>query len=379
MTLLRTFAVKKSFLPILLLVFAAGCVNLGGIFPGEDVINANPTSTEEGFRDVLIIKDISTIPKSPILPEQDILFSFVIENRDKDKKAENVIVDLLDAPLFKKKTKDTSGKEIFVLCNQGKCLPDKCAGTVVSGTIPANPACTILPGDQKQINFVLKAPSKNELANLKSDIDLSFSVRYNFAGSTLFKTVVVNLVEIKTRQRAGNAISLDIPEFFGSGPMKIDADLKGTSYILSPYSASITFTIKTVGDPSIGSLLNSKIPKSESSKDVLKIIFPKELMNLHTQNTAITDANIKAKLDAPTEYFTCKEDGLSIVCLNDAVKPGNTYDEITLFKGESTPLFFRIKETPPIKEPFKSFDIRAELNYIYELRSSARITVVPIE
>ncbi|MBI2076098.1 MAG: hypothetical protein HYT72_02515 [Candidatus Aenigmarchaeota archaeon] len=365
----------KKYFPILLLVFISGCVNLPGF--GTDVINANPTSSEEGFRDVLVIKDISTIPRSPVLPEQDILFSFVIENRDKDKKAENVIVDLFDAPLFKSPTeKDDKGN--LILCNDGTkpCKPDRCG--------VASP-CTILPGDQKQINFALKAPSKSELANLRSDIELSFSVRYAFTGSTLFKTVVVNLDEIKARQRAGNPISLDIPEFFGSGPMKIDAKLEGAPYILSPYGASITFTIKSLGDPSIGSLLNSKIPKTEVdangkvTKEVFKIIFPKELMNLHTKTASITETDIKDKLDFPAEYFTCTEDSISIRCLNNyKVDATGKYEEISLFKGESTPLFFRIKETPAIREPFRSFDIKAELNYTYELRSSARITVMPI-
>lgn len=351
--------INRYFLPILLLVFAAGCVNLPGLFPGQDVINANPTSTEEGFRDVLIIKDISTIPKSPILPDQDILFSFTIENRDKDKKAENVVVDLFDAPLFKKGA---------VLCNEQKvCKPDRCG---------SDSPCTILPGDQKQINFALKAPSKNELANLKSDIDLSFSVRYTFTGSTLFKTVIVNLEEIKARQRAGSAISLDIQEFFGSGPMKIDADLKGAPYILSPYSASITFTVKSLGDTSRGSLLNSRIPKSETGKEVFNITFPKELLNLQPQSTA-SPTDINAKLDVPAEYFTCRERGTSIDCLN------TQNEEISLFKGESTQLLFRIKETPdlenyPGKPPFKSFDIKAELNYVYEVRDSAKVVVTPI-
>ncbi len=336
----------RTIAPILLLVFISGCAGLQGIDFGTDVIKANPISAEEGFRDVIIISDIGTIPKSPVIPDQNILFSFVIENRDKEKKAENVIIDLFDAPMFKNPAKNN------LLCNTaaGKCLSDKCS---------ENSPCTILPGEQKQITFSLKPPSTAELANLQSVVDLSFSVRYSFAGTTLLKTVVVNQDEIKERQRAGSSVSIDVTKSFGSGPMKIDAELKGSPFILSPFGANIAFSVKSLGDPGRGSLLNSKIQKSETGKEIFKIEFPKELTSL-------------ANIEYPEEFFTCYDAG-KIKCVND--KKG---DDITLFRGESTSLFFRLKNSPAITIPFKSFDIKAELNYVYELRDSAKVTVKPI-
>ena len=337
----------RVFLFLLPLVFISGCT-LPDIFPGQDVINVNPETQEEGFRDVLVIKDINTIPKSPVLAGQTILLSFIIENRDAEKEVKEAFVDLFDAPLFK----NMAGRR----CNDA---PNNCVPTVCTPGLPCK-ISPILPGEQKQINFELKAPDDQATAGLPTDIDINFRVNYTFDGSTLFKLVVVNFEEIKARQRAGSPITLDILKSFGSGPVKMDVELKGGPYMLSGLGGTLAFTVKNTGDTSKGSISESKIPVSPPGKFAfgLTIKFPEEL---------VTNVN---NLVSPSAFLCIGPIEESIDCFNIA--------NITLFKGESVPLLFQIKNAPSLTAPFKSFDIKAFLRYTYELRDSAKVTVVPL-
>lgn len=334
----------RLFLFVLPLILVAGCTGLPDIFPGQDVIKPALSTQEEGFRDVLVIKEIGTIPKSPVLAGQTFLLSFIIENRDKEKEATGVVVDLFDAPLFK----DKDGTE---LCNKVKCVPDDCT---------ENKKCTVLPGEQKQITFELKAPDDKAIASLQTDLDINFRVTYKFSGSTLFKVVVVNLEEIKARQRAGSPLTLDILKSLGSGPVKIDAELKGAPYILSGLGGTLAFTVKNTGDTSKGSISESKIPEILQGPFSfgLQIKFPEEL---------VKDVG---NLVSPSAFLCVGPTEGSIDCFNKA--------DITLFKGESVPLLFQIKNAPSLTAPFKSFDIKALLRYTYELRDSTKITVLPL-
>ncbi len=331
---------------ILPIIAIAGCTLPSGIFPGQDVIKAVPSTQEEGPRDVLVIKDIGTIPKSPVLAGQNILLSFVIENLDAEKEAKDVVVELFDAPLFKNKA--------GVLCNSGK---DVCVPT--GNECTSSNKCTILPGEQKQITYDLFAPDDKAIANLEASLDLNFRVQYAFSGSTLLKLVVVNLEEIKARQRAESQITLDILKSVGSGPVKIDVELKGSNYMLSGMSGTLGFIVKTAGDTGKGSLLYSKIPEKTSTTDGLRIVFPAELIN-----------NDIGNIERPSKFLCQLVTGKEAECYN--------IKDIELIKGESSILLFRVLNTAQIDVPFKSFDIKAFLAYTYELRNSAKITVIPL-
>jgi hypothetical protein len=149
--------------------------------------------------------------------------------------------------------------------------------------------------------------------------------------------------EIKIKQQAGESMNLEIPKFLGSGPVQIDVELMGAPYILAGYSGTFLFTVKKVGDPANGMLKGSKI-----SKGSLEIIFPSDLGTVE-----------------PGSKFTCD----SNVCTNS--------EDIELYKGESPSLYFKVKEVPDINVPYKSFEITAKVNYIYELRDSIKVTIEP--
>jgi len=307
-------------LSLILVILLSGCT--------EDVIHIEETVTEEGFRDVLVIKDITTIPSSPLIPDVDVILSFIVENEDEEKEAINVKVELFDATGFK-----NEGGEV---CNSAvkPCQPNQCS---------EDNLCKFLPGEQKLISFVLKAPTEDEIATLETDIELRFRVEYAFDGSLLYRTMVIDMEELKARQRAGETVSLEIPKFLGSGPVQIDVELMGAPYIISGYSGTFLFRVKKVS--SIGILKNSIIPEGN-----LRIEFPTDL----------------GEVEAGSK-FTCDSKD---VCTNS--------EEIALYKGESPNLYFKVSHIELVSDvPYQSFEIKAEVDYIYELRDSIKVKVKP--
>ena len=76
----------KLAVPLLLaaVIFISGCTAIGGpggIF-GADVINVKTRTVEEPGRDPIVIRDVMTIPTSPVLPDQEVYFSFIIDYRE---------------------------------------------------------------------------------------------------------------------------------------------------------------------------------------------------------------------------------------------------------------------------------------------------------
>ena len=316
-------------------IFISGCTS--STFFGQDVLKITETSQPEGIKDTMAIHSIETIPHSPVLPDRDMLLSFIIENKDTKETAKEAAVSLYDAASFY-----DGGKP----CSSDSCKPIDYQNGIIG---------EVLPGEQKMITYALVSPTEKDIVKVKADLSLNFKVKYDFKASTLYRIPLVNEEEIKTRQRAGESVSIDVPKFISSGPVQIDIDLGGPSYILSGKNAVFIVKIRHVGDKMKGSLENSKI-----EKDKIEIIFPSEL----------------GDVKPPDKIFTCNKNGNNNNCKNNGEK-----GEIELFRGESTPYRFEIGKTKALGSdiPYQSFDIRAEAAYTYELRDSAKVTIKPYE
>jgi hypothetical protein len=324
---------------LVIIVITSGCTYLDSFF-GQDVIQVEETTLEEGVRDVIVINDATTIPKSPILPDQGVVLSFIIENKDERANAENVVAELFDAPLFK-----SSGG---ALCNSASkpCQADRCSAT-------DNPLCTLLPGEQNMISFDLIAPSESDLVDLETEIDLNFRVSYDFTASLLYNSFIVSMEEVKARQRAGEAVNIDVIKTPGSGPVQIDVELLGAPYILDGYSGTFLFTVKKVSTK--GVVQNSKIGVNN-----MVIEFPNDIVG----SGGTIDGGSK---------FLCTPTGDVYRCTNA--------EEIELYSGESTT--YRIQVTKADLGgsgiPYKSFSIKAYVDYDYEMRDSLKVKVKPYD
>src|SRR3989344_339641 len=189
---------KSAYIAVLLLVFSAGCTGLSGVF-GGDILNIKQNLIQEGQKDIVVIKDVSTIPKSPMLPEQSFVLTMLLENIDKTQDARNVVVDLFNAPTVKKDNEPNKGS----VCNAGSgsiCLPDKCSSE----------GCLMLPGEQIPINFYLKTPTENEIVGIETKPSLDFRVTYDFESSSLYVMPSVNLDEIIKNQRSNDKVDVQV-------------------------------------------------------------------------------------------------------------------------------------------------------------------------
>lgn len=270
--------------------------------------------------------------------------------------AENVIVDLYNAPSFKNPSPP------YTLCNTVGCLPIPCnKNSPCRSNNPGSPP--LLPGEERQIKVYLKSPSESDIAGIKTDTSLDYKVDYGFEAAFVYIVPVVNLEEIIKRQRANERADVIFSKSHSSGPIKIDAELIGAKYILANQPAVLSFKIKNIGS---GTLQDSKIeetligPVLTRIPTGLSIRFPKGLVN-----------NINDIKEKP-ENFECTE-------LADEFRCYNTQD-IEIFKDESrTSIRFKINPPLPQDVPLRSYTIVATAGYTYELRNSVKVTVNPFQ
>lgn len=375
----------KRTIPILLLlvVFVSGCTLPFNPF-GGDVVDVTTSVINEGPSDLVVIKDSIAIPHPPLLPNQNFIFSFVVENRDNMKSADNVVIDLYNAPLIK----DSHTKEICNVYDPNKkpCTPrqGECIEQCELNPCTDSNKCSILPGEEKSINFDLLTPSEKEIVNIMTDISLNYKVKYSSGGSLLYVVPIINKDEIIKRQRAGEKTTLTVSKSLGSGPVKVDVELYGAPYILGGESATFLFKLRNAGS---GTLEENNAIKIGN----MKIIFPMDIFEV--SNSEITSAlstpgeepqkvtslgqNIADQTQTTDKpWFTCiKENNNeieSVVCTNNR--------EIPLYKDESRgSLRFEISPARNIDEPFRSFSIYATVVYNYELRDSYKISVNPFQ
>ena len=375
---------KFTYVNVSILIFAlvlvSGCTGIPDVF-GRDVISVQQNTVQNGVRDIVTLNDIITIPKSPLLPDQQVVFSFIAANNDKLKNT-NVVVDLFNAPTMR----DVTGSNPCNLyigqptcsINLGQCvsptgtttqgpycLPDQCGvdSTSTDSNGVVRSGCMILPGEQKQINFQLRTPGQAEIANIKTDTKLDFKVTYDFDGTLTYLIPAISTDEIIKRQRSGDKTTLFTSKSYSSGPVQVDVTIQGAPYMLSdtsgrPTDTVLLFTVKNIGS---GNIVNSQIKSND-----MTILFPPEF-----------------EVD-PQKYsdkFICTAASGGTLCANSATgSGGEDIGKIELYKDESrSSLYFTVRLQQPLQEPFRTFQIISNIKYSYELRDSVSLTINPFQ
>ena len=363
---------KYSVLLVGLVVLASGCVGIPDIF-GRDVISIQQSVVENGVKDVIAVRDIYTIPKSPLLPDQQVILSFLLENRDAVKSSQ-AYVDLFNAPTMRDLqdrpcnfyaatgyTPNTLGigtplppepppNGVPALPSSKRfCTPDQC-GVDTGG-------CPILPGEEKPVNIPMKTPTESDIKSIRTQTKLDFKTTYDFEGALSYIVPAVNSDEITKRQRAGEKTNLFTTKSHSSGPVQIDVELQGAPYMLNNFEAVMLFKINNRGS---GTLVKSQIESGS-----MEILFPPEFDVIN---------------DRHSEKFTCNPDALTggMRCVNDGGKLGPAEGIIPIYRDESrSSLRFSVKLREPLEEPFRSYQITSTVHYSYELRSSMDLTINP--
>ncbi len=318
----------KQLILLLVIVLIAGCTNVPGF--GGDVVKINQEVKEEGDRDIVIIKDVKTIPTSPVLPDQDVQLSFIIENVDAIKEVKINSINLFDAPLFK----DKNGNQ----CN----LNDACK-PVNSDNTPFDFNSVLLPKEQRLVRFDLKSPASDEIGNLKTKVKLNFKISYSADTTLVFQVPLVNLNEIKSKQLSGETLSLNVKKTYGPGPLQPDVELFGSPYILAGQPATLIFSVVNKGKGKIATEDNNKIKQG----------------------------SLKIKLD---QFITPTAQQSALSCSSSEC---SNQRFLELYKDKTLPLRLETKSSQLTNEPFKTLKIDAVVSYSYEFRDSIEIETSP--
>ncbi|MCD6381937.1 MAG: hypothetical protein J7L43_03085 [Candidatus Aenigmarchaeota archaeon] len=289
----------------LIIVASSGCVE--NQIPELNVNKKEKVETA----DVLLIKDVKIVPEAPIFPDTTVELIITIQNID-DKKSIPYKVELFNPSIFTiEKSSGTSGE--------------------------------LLPQGEKVIDFVLKVPKEK----VKITPTVNFRILYNFSTSTTYDVVVVNMAQIKQAQLAGKPVSFDIEKSIGSGPIKVDISLKGSSYLIAGQKGVLSIVVQNKGS---GFLKEGKIKKNK--------------LKLTLINKGIND------IESTTKKF-------------EIIKSGSTFsygynkDDIEMMERSTSPILLKI--TAPSVDLYKTYTFLANVSYTYEIRGSKEIPITPLE
>ena len=295
-----------------LVVFSSGCT-IEDIF-GSTIPNVNVDVKEtEETSDVLVIKSLEVYPQAPIYPGSEISLFVRIENKD-DKKTIPYTVEIYDPSAF------------IVLDEESK-----------SGVL--------LPLGTDLITFNLKAPDANITGNVEFTPTVSLRVVYALNTTTLYQIAVVDMEQIKLSQLTGKTLNIQTTKSIGSGPIKIDMDLIGSSegskFIIKGQSGMLNLKVINKGS---GDLEGGKIKN-------------------HTLTLEGVNIDNELNITSLDKYFK-KEDG----------KFKNNKD-IMLIQRETSPLSFKISLGQGNIDIYKTYTLKAQVTYNYSLTGSISIPI----
>ncbi len=410
---------------VVLVSMASGCVDslptpdsiissINSLFRdyyGEDVIKVVKSAERTGPVNVLGVARATVVPHAPVLPEQFITFTLLLESAGVSAPVKNIFVEVYDAPNFKNIDNE--------LCNDKECEPGSCL---------KDQRCELVPGSQEAVEFRLLSPSEKDIEKIKTIPTLSYRILYDYETESSFTFPVVDINEVERRQRSKSSLQLQQSLVTGSGPVALSARLEGPNYALGGKEAVIVFYVENKG---AGAPLNSRIEPGRleitfpAGIDIMSIggteVFVHQSIDGQPTCTSFYDDCLKGTggQGCPEGFKKClpcsvtKWNGLWRTCtaadrcakdsgegacakgLECCVPKANAYGVryespyficsgnactnrgvIELYEGRSSPLYFKIKETPDV-DVFQTFTIAAKLRYAYELRGTQQIEVRP--
>lgn len=323
---------------------------VGDIF-GLDVVKPSRSVSSVGVTDPITIDKVWTLPENRVLTDTTLQVFMEISNRDNDPSKQGYPkVNIFDASVFKDRNGNAFCNTYSLPKSIDECGPNP-STCGLSAVRDDENKCELKIGATKQIDFTLKAPSGKDIANVITKAKINYKVQYPYKGGTNYEILVVSYDEILRRQKDGKALTTNLIDTKGSGPIKVDITL-GTPYVISgelstTTNAYISFKLRNAGS---GSLKDSTI-----EKDGFKVLIPLEL-----------GSSIKS------QDFDCGSEGQDNVCRNK--------EPIRFFKSESEPFQIIVSDIKTLDAgtPYRTHLIRSEVFYDYELRGSAEVEINPI-
>ncbi len=275
--------------------------------------------------EVLVITDVRATPKT-VFPGGQVRLTVFLQNIDQEKdlpieEGQQILAELYDYWIFK-----------------------------VDST-PAVPP--IPPGGTRKVEWTLTAPSKEEIAGVKSEVDLKFRFIFPFEGRTTKELTVMTEKEYYAILDSGENFPI-MGQTKTGGPVKVFAEIGTERPLIIGKSFPVYITVKNVGK---GFVYNGVILPDE-----LKITFP--------ENIVVCDKMYEG------DEFECE----GCTCTNKK--------ELRFFEDSTNRYSFNIKIKDSGEEieklvnganPYLTKNIYVDFAYLYELRGEAKVTVQPYE
>ncbi|MCD6477261.1 MAG: hypothetical protein J7K26_03865 [Candidatus Aenigmarchaeota archaeon] len=222
---------------IVSIVFVSGCIE-GFDLSRMGFETSGPLSEQSA--DILVTKNIQTIPSSPILAGNEFSTIFELKNNDNIKTIENAQIKLFD---------------------WGACTPliDEFvpSGWEKPGSYYIYTYDSLAPTQEERIEMVFKAPDNQRIGYLDADCNIKWETSYNFKAISQDDFTIISKTRLKELQRAGQSWQgTDQPQYVGIGPIKLYFDFKTPMPVQS--KGSIQFSVKAVDK---GSGTFATIPK----------------------------------------------------------------------------------------------------------------------
>lgn len=288
-------------------------VLISGCTIPEGFLPGTGTTKKEQSTDLIIVQNLNIIPTPPINAGDQFSISFEIKNQDEVVSVDNVSYNLFDKGLCKEKL---SG--------------DEENASISGGLAP-------LQAEFKEWTF--RAPSNEDIGHLSVTCPMRFMVSYSHTATSQIDIDVINSDRLSQLQKSGQAPSFTPTLTVGSGPVKIYFDFGASMPVRNATTLPVYITVEDKGTGLLGTIGSGN----------LKITFP--------DGFTIGDC----------PKFTCSSPPGNIVCTTNA--------DIPIIKKKSPQL--RCSITTPAESIEKTYYIRADMDYNYDIVQEASVEIKP--
>ena len=303
--------VGKNFISLLLvgILFISGCVEgtgLQALFGSMGEKRAAPN-------DVLMIEDLTVIPRPPIPADSEFEVSFLIKNIAS---AEEGVDEATNVGVY--------------LYDWGRCKPlDEYGNEINKEIITYFEGKTIYPGAAEIVSWTFRAPSNFELGKMEGECPIRFKVNYDFSTYTTSDVTIITKEHLEELIRAGETPVVTPVQTQSSGPVKINIDVQADQPVRKGLTIPVIITVEDKG-----SGFYQKVPAGS-----LRITFPSDL-------DVTCDSNWFEKINDNT--FTNSQD-------------------ILLIRGKTPPLRCDLDSSKANIVAMKTYNIVGEFRFTYTI------------
>jgi hypothetical protein len=340
-------------IPVIALVFISGCTSPVCI-PFLPFIPCDRVVEYED--DVIVIKSLDALPKT-VSPGQQIRLVAYVENVGKDKVPQTDGQNKLSTELANQKIRvnlydycEGLFPEVKVICEGND--PKDCKGGL--GNVECECEIELLPGQIKEIDWILEAGSQEQIP-LKTECDFKVSVTYPYKTASMTDITFIDYSYMQHQINQGTFRERDSYIVSGYGPVKPRITVEDKQPIpVQDNGAGKTVIALRIRDSGSGYLC-----RLDGSKVVCDSKIPSKYIKIEG-------------IEGDLRYTQGEE----ATCLfpNGILKE----DFATLIKKESPPYICEIELKENVNLPREATEhVTTEIEYLYEFRKEARVTIEP--